>query len=94
MAKKEKLRSKDRRIREKVLSSMTESERRAHLNEAERWSAGEARRIRASPTLDEIEKWQEAFGPEYQPVRIRPVEGRNGWEWKEYPFGSSMQGDV
>ena len=32
-----------------------------------------------------IGELQKLFGSEYQPVRVWPSDGPDGWEWQEYP---------
>ena len=35
--------------------------------------------------LKAIGELQKLFGPEYQPVRVWPTDGPDGWAWQEYP---------
>ena len=36
--------------------------------------------------LKAIGELQKLFGPEYRPVRVWPIDGPDGWKWKEYLF--------
>ena len=34
----------------------------------------------------DMQRWQEVFGPDFQAVRIWPVQGPAGWIWQQYPL--------
>jgi hypothetical protein len=42
--------------------------------------------------LRAIHELQDLYGPDYQPVRMWPCEGADGWSWRDYPIDSPARG--